>query len=106
MFLPMARRGVGFDRDRLEDEVSRVNLAVRVRIRYADALPLVLERQHMIHFRPVAELAILLLPTDKQIANLVNWLLGKRRVVERAIANHARFAVGAPIAVRTARWRS
>src|SRR5205085_12241222 len=48
--------------NRLEDEVGRVNLAVRVRVRDAYDLALVLEGEHMRDLRPAAQLDVLLAP--------------------------------------------
>ena len=75
LLLPIARAGVDLDGDRFEHEIRGVNLAMGMRIRDADHFALVLEDQHVVHFRPVAQLAVLLLaniPSSARISSAGN----------------------------------
>jgi hypothetical protein len=51
-FFMVAAAGTSFRFNCFENEVGRVNLAVRVRIRYADDLAFVFENQDVLDFRP------------------------------------------------------
>ena len=93
----MLRGGLRLDLDGAEDEVRRVDLAVRMRIADADDLALVLEHQHVVHFGPSAELAILLLQCPEQANDLLVWKLGEREIVARRVAHDACDAVGSTV---------
>ncbi len=53
--------------DRFEDEVGRVDLTMRVRIRDADHFPLVFEEEDVIDLGTIAQIDILLLPASEQV---------------------------------------
>ena len=95
--VPLACTRLGLDR--LEHEVRRVDLTVRVRVRDADHFALVLEDEHVIDAVASAELPVLLLPDCEQPVDLRGLQLGEREVVPRAVADDAREAGGRPVAV-------
>ena len=98
----MPPTNVDFIRDRLEGEVGGVDLAMGMGIRDADDLTLVFKDEDVLHFGPVAKLAILLLPTFEESAYLIDGLFGERGVVERAVADDAGDAVRRAIAEEAA----
>ena len=88
MLVPVALRDGGLVLDRLEDEVRGVDLTVRMRIRDAHHLALVLEHQDMVDLRPRAEIAILLLPGRQQSHDQVALQLRQRHIVPRGVTDH------------------
>jgi hypothetical protein len=81
--------------DRAEDEVGGVDLRVGMRVAHADDFSLVLERQHVAHLRPVAELDVLLAERLEQAHDFRVRQLGEGEIVAWCVAHHARHAVGA-----------
>ncbi len=102
VLLPVAPADRDLVLDRLEDEVGRVNLAVRVRVGDADDLALVLEGQHVVDLRPGAQLAVLPLPRLQQRDDLRQVQLGERQVVPRRVADDAGHAARRAVAVDAA----
>ena len=70
-----------------------------MRVRDADDLALVLEHQHVIHLRPAAQVAVLLLPGRQQGDDLLAVQLGERHVVPGRVADHPGDPFRGPIAV-------
>ena len=88
--IPPAGGGLGLDR--LEDEVGRVDLPVRMRVRHADHVAFVLEDEHVIDLGMRAQLEILIAPRAKQRRDLVHRQLRQRQVVAWRVADDARDA--------------
>jgi len=84
-----------FDLDGLPHEVRRVQLPVRMRVRDADELALVLEQEHVAHVRVGRELTHLRLPDAHDGLDRIDAHLRERQVVSRREADHARDAVRA-----------
>src|SRR5262245_6423490 len=61
-FLEMELRDTCFSLDRFEDEICRVNLAMRMRVGDTDYFTTVFEDQHVVDFITATEFCILLLP--------------------------------------------
>src|SRR4051794_31151384 len=95
----MSLRDSGLGLDVLEDEVGGVNLAVRVRVRDADGLPLVLEDEDVFDLGPAPEFAVLLLPDREQLFDLRRLKLGERQAVVRTVADDAGEPLGRLVAV-------
>ncbi|MFO0789060.1 MAG: hypothetical protein U0805_06350 [Pirellulales bacterium] len=98
VFLPVPRGSIDFDADRLEDEVGRVDLIVRVRIRNADDFAFVLEDKDVVYITAGAELAILFGPAGEDGLDLVGREFGERDVVQRRVADDAGDAFGRRVA--------
>ena len=60
--IQISARGSDFSFDRFEDKVSRINLAVRMRIRDANDPAFIFERQDVIDLRPSSQINIFTLP--------------------------------------------
>ncbi len=86
----MAFRDCGLVRDGLEDEVRRVDLAVRMRVRDPGRSTFVLEDQHVLDLRKRTEVAMLALPGGDDFLRVFGRHLGKSKVVARTEADHAR----------------
>src|SRR2546428_12852278 len=86
----MLLRHPRFRLNRFEDEIGCVELAVRMRIRYAYYVSLVLEYQNVVDPFSTAQFDILLLPHAEQIFYLGYAELGECQVVTRAVANDPR----------------
>jgi hypothetical protein len=74
-----------------------------MRVRHADHLALVLERQHVPDLGPGAELEVLIAPRPEQVGDCGNRQLRERRVVLRRIADDAGHAGGRLVPI-DARW--
>jgi len=99
LLVPVTLRDGHFVFDRLEDEIRRVDLAVGVRVGNADHLTLVLECEHVVHFRTGAEFPILRLPDPQQVGDLRHFEFGQRDVVPRAVADNASHPLGWPMTI-------
>src|SRR5262245_4475130 len=75
--------------DGFEDEVGRVDLAMRMRVGDADDFALVLEDQDVVDLLVAAEFYILLLPGAHQVDDLRGLELCEGQVVARAVADDA-----------------
>ena len=82
-FGKMSTAGSGLVRDRLEDKIVRVDLAMRVRIGNANCLPFVFEDQNVFDLGAIAKIEVLLLPRTKKLGDLRRTKLGEREIVSR-----------------------
>src|SRR5436853_6431726 len=98
-FFKIAAAGAGFGFDGFEDKVGRVNLAMRVRVRDADDIALILKDENVIDFGAAAEINILFLPDREQGFNLCRPKLGECQVMLGAVADDARQALRGPSAI-------
>src|SRR5688572_9548740 len=73
--------------DRFEYKIVRVDLAMRVRVRYTDRLSLVLKDQNVFYLRPVGKIKILFLPRLQKGDDLVRGKLGQCQVMARAVTH-------------------
>src|SRR5262245_18311290 len=89
--------------DGLEDEVGRVDLAMRVRVGDADDLAFVFEDQYVVDLFARAEFDVLPLPDAHQVDYLFGFEFCEGQVVARAVADDAGYAGGGPVAVNARR---
>src|SRR5262245_39576852 len=92
-----------FGLDGLEDEVGRIDLAMRVRVGDADDLAFVFEDQDVIDLFARAEFDVLPPPDAHQVDYLFGFEFRKGQVVARAVADDAGYASGGPVAVNARR---
>src|SRR5262245_10584762 len=76
--------------DRLEHKISRVDLAMRMRIRNPYHLPFVLKNQNVGDFRAIAQVEILVLPEHQKVFNLGSIQLPERDVVPWTVTDYTR----------------
>ena len=86
----MAGADARFGLDRLEDEVRRVDLAVRMWVGDTDDFTFVLEDEHMRDVRMRAERRVLGLPDAQQRLDAAMVQLRERQIVSRRVADDAR----------------
>jgi hypothetical protein len=84
--------------DRLEDEIGRVDLAMRMGIGDPYNFSFVLEDKHVSNFWAVAKVEILILPYGEKVFNFGSAQLGQRHIVSGAVANHPGDSRGRPAA--------
>src|SRR5438128_3109274 len=94
-----------FGLNRLEDEISRVNLAVRVRVGDADHLAFILEDQDVVDLLATPEFDVLFLPNTQQGFDFAGLEFGERKIMPRAVADDAGDAGRGPVAVNPLRRR-
>src|SRR5437773_5792317 len=95
----MALRNARFGLDCLEDEIGSVNLAMRVRVGYANHLAFVFENQDVADLVAAAQFDVLLLPDGEQVCNVASVELGEGDIVFRAVTHDARDAGCGAVAV-------
>src|SRR5262245_49922521 len=93
----MSLRGSRFGLDGLEDEIGRVNLAMRMRIGNAYNLAFVFEYQDVIYLFMRAEFDVLLLPGAHQVDDLRVFEFRECQVMARTVADDARNACRGPV---------
>src|SRR4030095_790863 len=89
--------------DGFEDEVGRVDLAMRVRVGDADDFALILEDQDVVDLLVAAEFDVLQLPGAHQVDDLRGLELCEGQVVARAVADDAGDAGRGAIAINARR---